>query len=240
VSCTHATIDTLPRTLHWIIRPGASTFDFTFRILEGGVAVDITTYDFELIIRRPNGIQVLSLGMGDGISLVSSTQGRATVDSTDSAALPQDMDLQWEFNTTFPTAEEYDLLAGIVMVTARTSVCEHVPADTDFTFTATPLTFDFEVVRTTEGPYTETIHVEDGDTFQMPAGRMLMAIAVAPDDDDRILSAGYTAGGTDLLDHVEIPGGTGEDFTETRMISYHTAKTFHFSGDAATIKLFIF
>lgn len=164
MSCNSNIIDALPKTLHWLIRPGSSSFDFTFQVLESGAPIDISAYDFTVTIRRPNGTEVLSLGMGDGITLVSSTRGRATLSPGDSATLPQDIDLLWSFDMTTPTDEEYPMLGGRLVVTARTTACVQMPGDTDFTFTAAPAALDFSFSQSLPGTTLITYPICDNQT----------------------------------------------------------------------------
>lgn len=82
-----------------------------------------------------------------------------------------------------------------------------------------------------------SLSVVDGTTYSIPAGKLLFSIAVIPASGDRILSAGYTAGATQILDSEEITSNDGPTFTMGRR--FNTATTIHFSDFIGELILYI-
>lgn len=81
------------------------------------------------------------------------------------------------------------------------------------------------------------LSVVDGTTYSIPAGKLLLSIAVVPASGDRILSAGYTAGAAQILDSEEITSNDGTTFTVGRR--FNTARTIHFSDYVGDLILYI-
>jgi hypothetical protein len=82
-----------------------------------------------------------------------------------------------------------------------------------------------------------SLSVVDGTTYLIPAGKLLLSIAVVPASGDRILSAGYASGATQILDSEEITSNDSMNFVIGRR--FHVQTTIHFSDYIGDLILYI-
>lgn len=83
----------------------------------------------------------------------------------------------------------------------------------------------------------QTISVVPGTTFQVPAGKLLFYISAVPTNVDRVLSAGYSPGATQVLDNSEIPANDNGGMAILRR--YDSATTIHFSGYTGSLIIYL-
>ena len=80
-----------------------------------------------------------------------------------------------------------------------------------------------------------TVSVVDGTTYAVEAGKYLLSICPVPASGDRVLSAGYSAGATQVLDNEEILSNEARTINVLRR--FHTATTLHFSDFTGSLIL---
>ena len=81
-----------------------------------------------------------------------------------------------------------------------------------------------------------TVSVVDGTTYAVEAGKYLLSICPVPASGDRVLSAGYSAGATQVLDNEEILSNEARTINVLRR--FHTATTLHFSDFTGSLILY--
>ena len=81
-----------------------------------------------------------------------------------------------------------------------------------------------------------TVSVVDGTTYAVEAGKYLLSICPVPASGDRVLSAGYSAGATQVLDNEEILSNEARTINILRR--FHTATTLHFSDFTGSLILY--
>lgn len=81
------------------------------------------------------------------------------------------------------------------------------------------------------------IDIASPTTYNIPNGKLLLAIAVIPASGARNLSVGYTAGSTQILDNEEIDSNKEASFIVGRY--FNTQKTLHISGFTGQLIFYI-
>ncbi len=81
------------------------------------------------------------------------------------------------------------------------------------------------------------VNITSPTTYTVPAGKLLLAIAVVPAAGARNISIGYTAGATQVLDTEQIDSNAAASFLVNRY--FNTAKTLHISGFTGQLIFYI-
>ena len=93
------------------------------------------------------------------------------------------------------------------------------------------------IIQGAPGLYSQVLSVVEGTTFTVPAGKVLFLISAVPTASARTISAGYSAGATQVLDMAEVPANVGESFPILRR--FETETTIHFSNYVGSIVIYL-